>query len=463
MPRREIQARRQRMVRWGVAAAGLLALIVLAGGLFYEYVYKPNQTLATVGAVSISRQDYWKSRAIGLYEQAMQYQDFAQFVGPDQQGQYLALAQQSLAQLPTVWGSTDVDPASLQKMVDDQIYLQGMDDLGLDMSEDEIRTFALNRFAPPGAPLIAPSPTATLTAERAAMATSTAAALFATPLASPVAATPVAGTSVASTPVASSPSLATPVAGTPGATPLAIAPTAPAATPNPAEARATAEAGFAQFAAQVFPLAHLSQEDYERLVAAPALARQKVGDALAATVGQSAPQVRAAHILLPTREEAEVARARVTEDGEDFATVARELSIDEASAANGGELGWFTREEMVAPFAEAAFALEPGAISEPVESEFGWHVIQVQERDPERPLTDLQINRLQQTAEERWLAEQRAGLSVTSTLPPTPTPFAPDFVPPVGAPPLPAPTSPPLPATPVANPGEISVVGTPSG
>jgi hypothetical protein len=152
------------MVRWGVAAAGLLALIVLAGGLLYEYVYKPNQTLATVGSVSISRQDYWKSRAIGLYEQALQYQDFAQFVGPDQQSQYLALAQQSLAQLPTVWGSTDVDPASLEKMVDDQVYLQGLHDLGLDMSEDEIHTFALNRFAPPGAPLIAPSPTATLTA-----------------------------------------------------------------------------------------------------------------------------------------------------------------------------------------------------------------------------------------------------------------------------------------------------------
>ena len=451
------------MVRWGVAAAGLLALIVLAGGLLYEYVIKPNQTLATVGSVSISRQDYWRSRAIDLYEQALQYQDFAQFVGPDQQGQYLALAEQSLAELPTVWGSTDVDPASLEKMIDDQVYLQGMDDLGIDMSEDEIRTFALNRFAPPGAPLIAPSPTATLTAERAAMATGTAAALFATPLASPVVATPISGTPAAGTPVASTPSLATPVPGTPVATPLAIAPTAPAATPNPAEARATAEAGFAQFADQVFPLAHLSQEDYERLVAAPALARQKVGDALAATVGQSAPQVRAAHILLPTREEAEAARARVTEGGEDFATVARELSTDEASAANGGELGWFTREEMVAPFAEAAFALEPGAISEPVETEFGWHVIQVLERDPERPLTDLQINRLQQTAEERWLAEQRAGLGVTSTLPPTPTPFAPDFVPPVGAPPLPAPTSLPLPATPVAAPGQIPIVGTPSG
>ncbi len=463
VPRREIQARRQRLVRWGVAAAGLLTLIILAGGLIYEYVVKPNQTLATVGAAKISRQDYWKSRAVDLYEQALQYQDFAQFVGPDQQGQYLALAQQSLAQLPAVWGSTDVNPASLEKMIDDQVYLQGLDDLGLEMTEDEIRTFALNRFAPPGAPLIAPSPTATLTAERAAMATSTAASLFATPLASPVVATPLSGTPVAGTPVAGNSGMASPVPGTPAATPLASVPTAPAATPNPAEAQATAEAGFAQFADEVFPLARLSQEDYERLVAAPALARQKVGAALATTVGQSAPQLRAAHILLPTREEAEAARARVTEGGEDFAAVARELSTDEGTAANGGALGWFTREEMVAPFAAAAFALEPGDISESVETEFGWHVIQVAERDPERPLSDLQINRLQQAAEERWLEEQRAGLTVVSTLPPTPTPFAPDFVPPAGAPPLPVPTPLPLPATPVATPGAIAVAGTPSG
>src|SRR5215204_3122357 len=137
VPRREIQARRERTVRWGVAGAGLLAIIILVGGLLYENVFKPNQTLATVGPVTISRQDYWKSRAVDLYEQALQYQDFAQFVGSDQQGQYLALAQQSLAQLPTVWGSTDVDPVSLEKMVDDQVYLQGMDDFGLEMSEDE--------------------------------------------------------------------------------------------------------------------------------------------------------------------------------------------------------------------------------------------------------------------------------------------------------------------------------------
>ena len=460
------------MVRWGVAAAGLLALIVLASGFIYDDILKPNQTLATVGSATISRQDYWKSRAIGLYEQALQYQQFAQFVGPDQQGQYLSLAKQSLAELPSVWGNTDVDPASLEKMIDDQVYLQGMHDLGIEMTDDEVRTFALNRFAPPGAPLIPPSPTATLTAERAAMATSTAASLYGTPVGSPVAGTPISGTPMSVTPVANtlvigtpgmtSPTAGTPPAATPAATPLDIVPTAPAATPNPVEARATAEAGFAKFANDVFPVAHLSQEDYQRLVAAPALARQKVGDALAATVGQSAPQVHAAHILLPTREAAEAARARVTQGGEDFAAVAREVSTDESTAANGGDLGWFTREEMVAPFAEAAFALEPGAISEPVETEFGWHVIQVTERDPDRPLTDAQINHLQQAAEERWLAEERSKLTITSTLAPTPTPLAHDFTPPVGAPPLPPPT--PLPAaTPAATPVGISIVGTPSG
>ena len=184
------------------------------------------------------------------------------------------------------------------------------------MTEDEIRTFALNRFAPPGAPLIAPSPTATLTAERAAMATSTACVTLCH-------AARVAGRGNADARHAGrrTPGLASPIAATPAATPLDIVPTAPAATPNPAEARATAEAGFAQFADDGLPLAHLSQEDYQRLVAAPALARQKVGDALAATVGQSAPQA-AAHIL-PYARAAEAARVRVTDGGEDFATVAR--------------------------------------------------------------------------------------------------------------------------------------------
>ena len=417
VPRREIEARRQRMLRWGVAIAGAAIILVLVYGVLNENVIKPNQTLATVGTTNISRQDYWKSRAYDLYEQALQYQQFAQVVGPDQQGQYLALAQQSLAQIPAVWGNAGApDKASLEKLIEDQIYLQGLDTLGLTVTPEEVHTFALNRFAPPGAPLLTPVPTPTLTAARAAIATRTAEALLATPVASPLLGTPLAGTPAAATPM-----VATPVAGTPGATPAPAIPTAEGA-PSPADARATAEAGFARFEDEFFSQAHLTPQEYERLIAAPALARQKVQDALAAMVGQSAPQVRAAHILVPTEKEAREAYSRVT-GGEEFATVARELSTDTGTAGNGGELGWFTREEMVAPFADAAFAMKPGEISEPVQSEFGWHVIKAEENDPDRPLTNAQITRLEQAAVDRWVAAERDTLNVSSTLPPSPNAF----------------------------------------
>lgn len=90
-------------------------------------------------------------------------------------------------------------------------------------------------------------------------------------------------------------------------------------------------------------------------------------------------EVRARHILVETEEEARKAHARV-KAGEDFAKVAGDLSKDPGSKAGGGDLGFFTRDRMVPAFAEAAFKLEPGQVSEPVKSPFGWHVIKVEER-----------------------------------------------------------------------------------
>lgn len=95
-------------------------------------------------------------------------------------------------------------------------------------------------------------------------------------------------------------------------------------------------------------------------------------------------EVRARHILVPEEEEAKAVVARL-EAGEDFAAVAAEASQDPGSRTQGGDLGFFTKERMVAPFAEAAFALEPGQTSAPVQSQFGWHVIRVEERR-ERPI-----------------------------------------------------------------------------
>jgi peptidyl-prolyl cis-trans isomerase C len=86
-------------------------------------------------------------------------------------------------------------------------------------------------------------------------------------------------------------------------------------------------------------------------------------------------EIHARHILLPTEAAAKAALARV-KAGEDFAKVATELSKD--PGGKGGDLGWFTKDRMVPEFAEAAFKLKPGEISEPVKTQFGWHIIQVE-------------------------------------------------------------------------------------
>lgn len=101
-----------------------------------------------------------------------------------------------------------------------------------------------------------------------------------------------------------------------------------------------------------------------------------------ATWSKSQPgreQVHARHILLAKREEA-VAVIADLKKGMDFAELAKQRSTDPAGKA-GGDLGFFTRDEMVPEFADAAFKLKNGEISpEPVQTKFGWHVIQVQER-----------------------------------------------------------------------------------
>ena len=101
---------------------------------------------------------------------------------------------------------------------------------------------------------------------------------------------------------------------------------------------------------------------------APELAKQN----------ENVEEVQARHILVATQGEAETVIKRL-EKGEGFATLAGELSLG-PSASRGGNLGYFLAEEMVQAFSDAAFALQPGELSAPVETEFGWHVIRLEDR-----------------------------------------------------------------------------------
>ena len=98
-------------------------------------------------------------------------------------------------------------------------------------------------------------------------------------------------------------------------------------------------------------------------------------DAFAAefAAGEPTTEYNAAHILVRTREEIDTVVAELA-GGRDFADVAAQYSLD-GSAQQGGDLGWFGPGVMIAPFEAAVMALEPGQTSEPVETQFGWHVV----------------------------------------------------------------------------------------
>jgi peptidyl-prolyl cis-trans isomerase C len=95
------------------------------------------------------------------------------------------------------------------------------------------------------------------------------------------------------------------------------------------------------------------------------------------------PEVRARHILVKTEQEAKDL-VKQLKGGADFTELAKKSS-DGPSAQTGGDLGYFSRGQMVKPFEDVAFALKPGQISDPVQTEFGWHVIKVEEKR-NRPL-----------------------------------------------------------------------------
>jgi peptidyl-prolyl cis-trans isomerase C len=114
-------------------------------------------------------------------------------------------------------------------------------------------------------------------------------------------------------------------------------------------------------------------------------AMHKVYDDAVKQMGQE-PEVRARHILVPTEDEAKAVEAELKK-GADFAELAKSKSKD-PGASDGGDLGYFTKEQMVPEFSEVAFKLDKGQISDPVKTQFGWHIIKVEDKRL-KPLPDF--------------------------------------------------------------------------
>jgi peptidyl-prolyl cis-trans isomerase C len=108
---------------------------------------------------------------------------------------------------------------------------------------------------------------------------------------------------------------------------------------------------------------------------------QTYDEAVKSMAGQE--EVRARHVLVESEDEAKALLEQL-KNGADFATLAKEKSKD-PGAAEGGDLGYFTKDQMVPEFADVAFKMYPGQLSNPVKTQFGWHVIKVEDRRTKQP------------------------------------------------------------------------------
>jgi peptidyl-prolyl cis-trans isomerase C len=130
--------------------------------------------------------------------------------------------------------------------------------------------------------------------------------------------------------------------------------------------------------------AQILQDAYFNTILTHEVSKDKL-QAAYAQYAKEAPtheEVEARHILVPTEAEANDIIAQLKK-GADFATLAKEKTTDPAGKASGGDVGWFTQGDMVPEFADAAFKLKKGEYTQtPVKTQFGWHVIKVEDRRP---------------------------------------------------------------------------------
>ena len=135
------------------------------------------------------------------------------------------------------------------------------------------------------------------------------------------------------------------------------------------------------------------------------LLREELMNVLSADLPLTQEQVWVRHILV----EDDLTAIEVTDklaDGQDFAVLAAEYSSDGSNKDNGGDLGWFARGMMVLPFDEAAFTLEVGEISDPVQTDFGWHILQNLGKEL-LPIDETAFEEIRNEVFSEWLVERR--------------------------------------------------------
>lgn len=404
-----------RLLQRGMLALGLIVALVIGIALLIDQVIIPNQSVATVNGQAITVSDF---RDRVRFERARIAQEVDSFVVQLQSfGFTNEQINQQFQQEPyrTLLNELNfpdqLGRRVLDDMIDDTLIAQEAERRDIAVSDELIESEVNDFFGfnPTQVALIGVEPTVTPTPT-----------ITPTPFVSPTPSpTPTETPQPSPTPDEAPTDEAAADEATADATPGGEATAEPETEPSPfptleptntalpEEQRATRVAQF-EDNQQAFETYIRQQAQLGAGAIDAFFRRQALRDAVAqAVVGEqtTATYVNARHILVETEEQAQEIRAALTA-GASFADLARASSIDQGSGANGGELNWGPASQYVDEFRDAVLSLPIGEISDPVESQFGFHIIQVRARE-ERELTESEQVQQRQRLFAEWLEQER--------------------------------------------------------
>lgn len=374
----------------GFIVTGVLIFALIAYATIYALFIRDNIPVATVNGEKIDN-EYYKARVRmernGYIQQFLLLNAQAQMFAsdPNQVSNYENQMMQIASTLDNVVLFGEM---VLNTIVEDEIIAVKGREMGLEVSDAEIDALIrqIFNYYPEGTPT--PAPTL---------------APFATPEISPTqeAILQLEPTSVVDAlEIESEGGIAGIEGNEPTATPAATATPGPTATPF------TEDAFQEEYDRYLTDLEGIEvKEKYLRMYLYHYLMRVKVQESLSTEIPAEQDQVWARHILVPTESEAQAVLDRLAA-GENWNVIAADVSLDTSNKNNGGDLGWFSAGQMVAKFNDAAFALEIGQTSAPIETQFGWHIIQIVDRAV-LPLKTSDLQLKQDLAFQQWLSDAK--------------------------------------------------------
>ncbi len=414
---------------------GFIIFAVLVVGLIgyaflYDKVLKYNKPVAFVEDHKINGKEFNQRVRLERNSYVMQYNMIAaQMVLLGDNEDYVAYYTEQLTQLLSILDDTDYfGEYVLDNLIDEQIVQIEAEKLGITVTDEELETLMqeLFEYLPDGTaeptPTYAVEPTSTLTSFQETLVAVT------VPTEAPTSEMEVLetveGEILAEDPQefvveettetvveATATEEAAPTTTGAELTPTSSEP-AGTATPYPTATVYTEEIYQENYQEYITNLEGIGvEEQVLRNYIKNYLLSQKLYDAIVADVPRMQDQVWARHILVDTQEEAITVLNRLA-GGEDWNTICNELTLDQSDQDNCGDLGWFSKGQMVEVFETEAFNLDIGEISNPVESSFGWHIIQALGHEERAIETDYDYQRLQSNFYDLWFQDVSANLTI---------------------------------------------------